>query len=502
MKMLIRNQDGTATIYLVLLLIPLFGTVFLALEGTRYIQKQNRLADASEAAALAITMANRGNTTGYEQAISTKYIQSYVREIRNTPVLSVSMRQGEDTINKVIKPYVQYKVDVTTAHKSWFSSLLIPSFSSVESIVNKAVARNYPEIAGDKYVDIVFVSDFSGSMNKTWKGRISRVGALKDAVLKISTEILAGSDNKGTNRVGFVPFNMRVQRDVKGEKLCVTQLHYKDYLPGNNARNYMPYEQVNWNKHVKGLSRYNLQNCINNSYYCRGVSQKEARTIMSISGYSRNIHPDPYKYVDIGKTIQNIFIDKVDNIKLHPKSNYYRNNDLWSKYSCNTNFNTIPMTENINKLKVIKGMTAFGGTSVYQGILQGAQLLQQEKKKYVTDKEKAAYKNRLKMLFILSDGVEDPYRETFKKLVNYGGVAKGLCQKIKDEFNDGDVPLYMTVLGINFDASKQLVFKQCVGANNIVDVKNVDDLIIKIKDMIKKGAQTEGISKLYYRHLN
>jgi len=35
-----------------------------------------------------------------------------------------------------------------------------------------------------------------------------------------------------------------------------------------------------------------------------------------------------------------------------------------------------------------------------------------------------------------------------------------------------------------------------------VDVKNVDDLIIKIKDMIKKGTQTEGITKLHYRHLN
>jgi len=164
------KQQGTAAIYLVFLLIPLFGTIFLALEGTRYIQKQNRLADASEAAALAITMANRGNITNYEETLSIKYVQSYVRKIQDTPVLSVLMTEGEDTIGSVIKPYVQYKVDANTAHQSWFSSLLIPSFSPVESIVNKAVARNYPEIAGDKYVDIVFVSDFSGSMNWTWEG--------------------------------------------------------------------------------------------------------------------------------------------------------------------------------------------------------------------------------------------------------------------------------------------------------------------------------------------
>jgi len=499
MKMTMHKQAGAAAIYLVFLMVPLFGTVFLALEGTRYIQKQNRLADASEAAVLAITMANRGNTTHYEQTLSTKYVQSYVRNIKTPPVLSVSVKEGEDIIGKVRKPYFQYKVDATTAHKSWFSSLLIPSFSSVESIVNKAIARNYPEIAGDKYVDIVFVSDFSASMNYIWEGRTKRIDALKDAVLKISTEILDESDDKGKNRIGFVPFNMRVQRYVEGEKLCVTQLSYKDNVGGYG---YTPYEQINWKKYVTELPTQNIRNCAYYGNGCGNLPRNDARTIMNISGSNKNIHPDPYKYVDIGKTVKNVFIDKIDNVKLHPKANYYNYNHLWSKYSCNTNFHSIAMTENINDLQVIKSMTAFGGTSVYQGMIQGAQILQKEKNKYTTDTEKADYKKRLKMLFILSDGVEDPYKETFKKLVNYGGTGKGLCQKIKNEFSDSDVPLYMTVLGINFDASKQLVFKQCVGENNIVDVRNVDDLIIKIKEMIKKGAQTEGISKLHYRNLN
>ena len=294
---------------------------------------------------------------------------------------------------------------------------------------------------------------------------------------------------------------MRVQRYVKGEKLCVTQLSYKDYLPGNSSRYYTPYEQVNWKKYVKELSPGQLDYCARGGW-CGSLPRNDARTIMSISGRSYRIYSDSSKYVDIGKTVKNVFIDKIDNVKLHPKANYFNYNHLWTQYSCNTNFHSIVMTENINDLQVIKNMTAFGGTSVYQGMIQGAQILQKEKNKYTTDTEKADYKKRLKMLFILSDGVEDPYKETFKKLVNYGGTGKGLCQKIKNEFSDSDVPLYIAVLGINFDASKQLVFKQCVGENNIVDVRNVDDLIIKIKEMIKKGAQTEGISKLHYRNLN
>jgi len=496
------KQQGTAAIFLVFLLVPLFGAVFLALEGTRYIQKQNRLADASEAAALAITMAHRENKTGYEQDLATKYVQSYIRGIKDVPVLAVTVKKGEDIVGKVRKPFYQYNVDAKTTHKSWFTSLLIPSFSSVESIVNKAIARNYPEIAGDKYVDIVFVSDFSGSMNQSWDRSNRKIDVLKNAVLKIGQQILAENDDKGKNRIGFVPFNMRVQRYVNGKKLCVTQLRYKDFISGNNSANYTPYEDVNWKKHVSSLTYQTFSNCWRDSRYCRGVTQNDLRTIYSVANKAQYIHPDPYKYVDVAKTVNNVFVDKISNIKLHPEANYYSRNNLWSQYSCNSAFHTIPMTENINKLNAIKGMKAFGGTSVYQGVIQGAQLLQQERNKYVTPKEKEAYKNRIKMLLILSDGVESPYTQTFKSLVDYGGVSKGLCQKIKDEFSDGDVPLYMAVLGIKFDASRQQAFQHCVGSENIVDVKNVDDLIIKIKDMIKKGTQTEGITKLHYRHLN
>ncbi|NQZ51363.1 MAG: VWA domain-containing protein [Moritella sp.] len=492
-----HKQQGTAAIYLVFLLVPLFGAVFFALEGTRYIQKQNRLADASEAAALAITMANRENKTSYDRDLATTYVQSYVRDIMDTPELSVSVKKGEDIVGKVRKPFFQYKVNAKTKHKSWFSSLLIPSFSSTESVVNNAIARNYPEIAGDKYVDIVFVSDFSGSMAERWDSGKSKIDVLKSAVLKIGREVLAENDDEDKNRIGFVPFNMRVQRYVNGKNLCVTQLSYKAYLPGHNARYYTPYEQVNWKKYALELNDKKFRNCWYDSRHCGDVSQNDLRTIYSISNRTNNIHPDPYKYVDIDKTVKNVFIDKIYNTKLHPKADYYKNNYLWSKYSCNADFHTIAMTENINELNAIKKMKAFGGTSVYQGIIQGAQLLQQEKNKYVTQKEKEAYKNRIKMLLILSDGVESPYTETFKEL-----VEKGLCQKIKNEFSDGDVPLYMAVLGIKFDASKQRAFQRCVGTDNIVDVKNVDDLIIKIKDMIKKGTQSEGITKLHYRHLN
>jgi len=200
----VHKQQGSAAIILVFLLIPLFGAVFLALEGTRYIQKQSRLADASEAAALAITMANRGNKTNYEKKLATEYVQSYVRKIKDTPVLSVALSKGEDTVGSVIKSYVQYKVDVKTTHKSWFSSLLIPSFNPTESVINKAVARNYPEMPGDQFIDLVFVADFSGSMDSNWSSTSkTKLSVLKKNIISISETIL----KQDANRIAIVPFD-------------------------------------------------------------------------------------------------------------------------------------------------------------------------------------------------------------------------------------------------------------------------------------------------------
>lgn len=89
------RQRGAAAIYLVLLLIPLFGMVFLALEGTRYIQKKNRLGDATEAASLAVSMANR-NDKGYETQLAKDYISSYLRNIKEISQVIIERKEDID----------------------------------------------------------------------------------------------------------------------------------------------------------------------------------------------------------------------------------------------------------------------------------------------------------------------------------------------------------------------------------------------------------------------
>ncbi|WP_318434448.1 pilus assembly protein TadG-related protein [Photobacterium leiognathi] len=236
-----KKQQGVAAIILVLILIPLFGCVFFALEGTRYIQKKTRLADASEAAAIAVTEQNPNQldvnmlsdpkiTKITDSVLAKNYINSYVRNIKNE---DISIQPS------VTENYYQYKVNVNTEHQSWFNSTLIPSFKKTQSISESALARNDSALSNPRDIDLVLVADFSGSMRHNGK-----LETLKDAVNEISEKILA---NK-SNRIAFVPFDMRTQELKANKHLCVSSLVYKDPREKNVefSENYSPILLDEW----------------------------------------------------------------------------------------------------------------------------------------------------------------------------------------------------------------------------------------------------------------
>jgi len=127
------TQRGVAAIYLMFVIIPLFGMVFLALEGTRFIQEKSRLGDATEAAALAVAMANRDNvSTGYEKTLATGYILSYMGNLTKINLLTVDRDKTEST---------QFEVIVNIERTSWFYSEIIPGFNKTEPLANRALVR-------------------------------------------------------------------------------------------------------------------------------------------------------------------------------------------------------------------------------------------------------------------------------------------------------------------------------------------------------------------------
>ncbi|GAL28817.1 protein TadG [Vibrio variabilis] len=230
----IKNQRGVAGIWLGMTLVPIMGFTFWAIEGTRYVQEHNRLGDANEAAAMALTIQD---DTASAQNLAESYFRSYVRDIDSIAVTSVRQHQEQ---TDALDESIQYSVSAVTSHSSWFSSTFIPSFNETVDLHSSAVAKKYLSTLADNNIDIVFVSDFSGSMDSSWSGSSNKkIRDLQLAIKQVSAKILCENvgykvidgeytevcldsnqdemADKLKNRIALAPFNIRTrERDSSG----------------------------------------------------------------------------------------------------------------------------------------------------------------------------------------------------------------------------------------------------------------------------------------------
>ncbi|MEZ9454926.1 TadE/TadG family type IV pilus assembly protein [Vibrio splendidus] len=511
----LQRQQGVAAVWMGLLLVPIMGMTFWAVEGTRYVQETSRLRDSAEAAAIAVTIEDQPDQA---RGLATKYVENYVRDIKSTNLSAVRLHQAEDEGAGVLE-YIQYTVNAKTTHDSWFASSFIPSFDQQQDLAGRSLARKYPVYLGDNNIDIVFVSDFSGSMNKKWgSSRNKKIDDLKMAIDEISNKILCtsikrvrvngelknvcdepGGDTTGDkllNRVGFVPFNVRTREIVSGNQARATsQLTYKD-----NYRTYVSpysYNDVDWD-YWSTYSQNEVINCANWQSYCpnpTSENQKYARRIKDVISSSSERRPgkdlafaDVYDYVDLSTSVSMMFADKSG-----LKPNFYgvSNTILFDGYgSESSQFSNIQLSNKISDLAQINSMWAQGSTAVFQGILRGSQVLHDGDPNSSDQEDQQIYNKKIKMLLILSDGQESPNNGILKGLVD-----RGMCNKARNEIPG----LYIGVIGIDFRASQQSGFQDCVVDPNedIIDVSNLDELIKKIEELIRKGSKTSGITKLY-----
>ncbi|UJF17510.1 pilus assembly protein [Vibrio sp. SS-MA-C1-2] len=491
------KQKGVAAIITALLMLPMMGAVHLSLESTRLIQKQNRMADAAESATLAVSMANReeidSRSEDYSHHLARLYIEQYIDNMEELKNLDVTRTEGKEQIEDDDAYFVKYQVDATAHFESWMGDKTAESSGS--DVANSAMAKTY-QLPSD--LDLVFITDFSGSMDYRWSGsERTKLSVLKEQVNIISTNLLSShSDEKGyAHRIGVVPYNMRTQDKVNNVDYCVTQLKY---LPEKVGDNYYDYDDLNWYE-WSGYSEDKLNDCADNKDHCPDISgqndqrtRREAKAIEDIiyrSSDTNSRYPDMYEQIDFAKTVnQWNDINPVNSKNIQIEKNY---NGIFNSGMCKTNFNTLPLER---KIPDIDDMDANGGTAVYQGVIRGAQILLAGKPQNNNDgmyeDQLEAYHERSQMLLILSDGQEDPLKRTFQELVD-----KGLCDKIREEFQDHKNPLYIGVLGIDFNAEGQTSFKDC--ADDVIDVENSEDLIYKIEEQIRKGSATNGISRLY-----
>lgn len=505
----LQQQKGVAAVWMGLLLVPIMGFTFWAVEGTRYVQESSRLRDSAEAAAMAVTIEDQ---PGAARALATKYVENYVRDIKSTNLSVQRFYQAEDKDTGALE-YIQYTVNARTTHDSWFASSFIPSFDKQQELAGRSLARKYPAYLGDNNIDIVFVSDFSGSMNDKWgSSRSKKIDDLKTAIDQISNKILCkkihqdfvdgewkdvcdepGEDTTGDkllNRVGFVPFNVRTREIVAGNRANATsQLSYK-----NGYKAYLSpysYNDVDWD-YWRTYTASEVKNCAYWQSSCRSPRAENhnyAKRIRDVIDADRYAVADVYNYVDLPTSVSTMFTDKSG-----LKPNFYgvSGTRLFNAHgsSYSSQFYNIPLSNKLSDLDSIKSMWADGGTAAFQGILRGSQVLHDGDPNSTDEEEQQAYNKKIKMLLILSDGQESPNNGILKGLVD-----NGMCDKARAEIPG----LYIGVIGIDFRASQQSGFQDCVvnPSEDIIDVSNLDELIEKIEELIRKGSKTSGITKLY-----
>ncbi|WP_234493853.1 TadE/TadG family type IV pilus assembly protein [Vibrio maritimus] len=510
----IKNQRGVAGIWLGMTLVPIMGFTFWAIEGTRYVQEHNRLGDANEAAAMALTIQD---DTASAQNLAESYIRSYVRDIDSIAVTSVRQHQEQTDASD---ESIQYSVSAVTSHSSWFSSTFIPSFNETVDLHSSAVAKKYLSTLADNNIDIVFVADFSGSMTYSWSGSSnSKIKDLKLAINQVSAKILCGnigykevggklvevcldSDqdkmaNKLDNRIALAPFNTRTrERDSQNTAYAVSQLRYrKDVKIGEPS---LTYDEVDWNWwRTKNFKYVHL--CSNNHKKCDGKSlslQKQAKRIVDVLGiykwksnYYGSKYLDEPNYIDYQKTVSDMLNDKFPG----QSSNYQvKSTNLYGGFGSKSNdqFFNVPLTSQLTEINKINKMEASGATAAYQGILTGVQLLSQGNPNSSDSEEQEAYDSKIKMLLIFSDGEESPDPKILKNLVS----AK-MCDTAR-QYIPG---LYIGFIGVDFDAENIPAFRQCVNdeTTDIINVGNLNELIEKIEELIKNGSKSSGFTKLY-----
>ncbi|GAL10754.1 protein TadG [Vibrio astriarenae] len=421
------RQRGAAAIWLGLLLIPIMGVTFLAVEGARYMHKSSRLKDAAQAAALAVTIDDKENIA---DEMATRYVRDYVRNISGVTVSTTKNYEPASDENGNLEK-IEYEVVAVTTHSSWFASNFIPSFGETVNLGGSAVAAKFPFQLGDKVLDVVLVTDFSGSMNLPWSqasGNVStKIESLKLAVDDLSSRVLVPIEGETEirNRLAMVPFNLRVQDKINGHLYSGSQVRYDNTV--NTGSNRSTYEEVDW-AYWASWDFEDIKDCVSSRSDCpgntnseRNAKRREARRIKHVMEHNQN--DDRFgleipRYIDYSMSVDDMFNNKYDNpdLKFSFRSD---TNELYSLgmvtyqgMETGTLFEidgigpyVIPLTSNSNNFEPFQDMVAWGSTAAYQGIIRGLQVLDSGRPSASSGAELLQeYDDKIKILIIISDG--------------------------------------------------------------------------------------------------
>lgn len=400
MNLYYQRQKGHAALLFTMIIPVLFGIFTLATDGVRALQHKARLGDAAEVAVLTISAKNADNKdmlfdgSGSEinRALASSVISHYFYGQPNVlpNQLKISRLSCADNpecragLRKGGSRFYEYRIEAKTRHSTWFpGNESIVGFGDTFTVGHAAKARKYV----NKTVDVVFVADFSGSMNYRWNGRV-KIDTLKNVMGNIVKEVEKFDEvTDGNNMVGIVPFNW-----------------YTTDEEGHSLQNAGPYPDVTirelWHKGIYKSRRYD------------------------------------------------------------DRSSFY----------------DIPLTNNYkNFIHQFNSFRANHGTASFEGIISGAQMLNNEGK------------NARRLLIVLSDG-DDGHKTAVHRALNDRGYCKQIKQRLSEGKNEKGEShtAKLAVIGFGYPLSDNVELARCVGIDNVYKAENEQEILDKILELISE----------------
>ncbi|WP_414932782.1 Tad domain-containing protein [Vibrio europaeus] len=526
-----KYQQGAATIWYIFLIGAIMSLGALAIEGSRYIGKKARLGDALEAGSIAVASNDRvvkkfeidskmpSGRSARETAkiwLHHYLVDDTALDIKKVERKEVSNSYGKDELITPYKvDYFRYDLEATSTHDSWFRFTDWARFKDKVDVANTGAAGR---IKGNhEPADVVFVADFSGSMNSCYNERwgeyrcrsweTSRLGHLKLAIDEV-TKALLGVNSKST--FGFIPFNRRIVIERNNKFYCTSPMLAPKNSDFDKVRRHPSFAdafRLRYSKYSNGPQNnrslwYTLNDISTNekaifeSYY-RWLSAKGSwgsgsaqsvdypRNVWSvrdaITGKNTNIWFGENwlkeGHISISRTATDITI-KDKPLLFAPMEyggtyyDYYKPN--FGSYCGEDYYTGDPLFYSLERndfndrdrfVSQVNGMRARGGTHMYQGLA-------------ASPHQFYGATNNNRYIIVLSDGVENS--DMFSRLVN-----QGLCENMRNklEEREGKYNVKMFVVGIGFDpgrGSGAKAYNKCFGKDNIYPVHDLD----KLKDVI------------------
>lgn len=439
----IQKQKGAAALMFILVLVPMLGFFTIGTDGALMMQNDARLNDALEAASLAVSAANDPNDddddgvddgkfgigSSFNQTLAKAYISEYMnKDLKSISSVKIAKLTCEDIpecvagIEKGEPRFFEYQVTATTNHDVVFGT----EYSNVDSykITSNGKSRKYQNHA----VDIVFVSDFSGSMGSSWNGGSRKKYLdLVDVIDEVTVELskFNGLVNMDDNTVGYVGFNRYTRRFVSSTKLSRSKYIWFGNRERWIRRGTTVIELCVYNQ----LYGSNWTRAVNNIFVEKSCGSTRKRLVL---GEEYNSDGDDAYFYDV---------------------------DLTSDF---TAFNN-----------TISSFSPDSGTSSYQGLIRGAQIV-------------AKGDNPRRLIIVLSDG-DDNSSTTTSSLVN-----AGMCSTIRDTLDakvtssGDDVTSKIAVIGFDYNVSGNTALQTCAGTDNVFKAQNTNDILNKILELISE----------------